>query len=391
MEKSEFQRYVRDAFGQMDDGVKHPSTQQIAEIASKTSGATCAEVQRHVLTCDQCQQLLQEFEQFQTDCECRSAQNVDDEWREFRRGIRWHRPVMTKPRWGTIAATIIVGCGLAWFSVKVLAPKGRLRTIPERAVATNKGGAQGGGAVLISSDTQGSSSPVGHVAQDAQRTIEFRLPDREYAPLQPEQVGDSVVSLSEPLLKERVRLAQEINAHPNDPEVLRLQGESEMMARHAAAAVQILQKALNFRPQDTRILTDLGVAYALRGDIEGQYCAHIQLGRSVSNACAHLEGQPSDYSKALEYLKRSVDLHATRSAIFNRALVLERISRNTEAALEWKSYLDLDSTSSWATEARHRPRGDLQFAGQPSDEDRHNVLPVPHYRLGGRGAASDER
>jgi hypothetical protein len=366
MEKSELRRYVRDAFGQMDDGVKHPSTQQIAEIASKTSGATGAEVQRHVLTCDQCQQLLQEFEQFQTDCGRRSAQNLDDAWREFRRRIRWHRAVMTKP-WGTIAATIIVGCGLAWFGAKVLVPKGRLRTIPERAVATNKRGAQGGGALMISSDPQGSSSPVGHVAQDARRTIEFRLPDREYAPLQPERVGDSVVSSLEPPLKERVRLAQEIKARPDEPEALRLQGETEMIARHTAAAVQILQKALNFRPRDARLLADLGTAYALRGDIEGLSCAHIQLGKFVSNACARLAGQPSDYSRALECLNRSVDLDAAPAAIFNRALVLERMVRNHEAALEWERYLHMDSTSGWAAEARYRMRGDVQLAAAPDE------------------------
>jgi hypothetical protein len=382
MEKSEFRRYVRNAFVQMDDGVKHPATQQIAEIASKTSVATSAEVQKHVLSCNQCQQLLQEFEQFQTDCERRSTQNLDDEWREFRRRIRWHRAVMTKPLWGTIAATIIVGCGLAWFSVRVLAPKGPLQTIPEQAVATNKGRAQGGGALLISSDPQGSPSRVGLVARDAPRTIEFRLPDSEYAPLQPERVGDTVVSLSEPLLKERVRLAQEIKARPDDAEVLRLQGETEMIARHTAAAVQIFQKALNFRPRDARLLADLGTAYALRGEIEGLSCAHIQLGQFVSNACAQLAGQPSDYSKALECLNRSVGFDAAPAAIFNRALVLDRMLRKHEAALEWERYLQMDSTSGWAAEARLRLRSDVQFAGGP---------PVPRDHLDGRSETSPER
>jgi hypothetical protein len=106
MEQSELRRYIRDAYGQMDNGVKHPSTEQIIEIASKTSGNASAEVQRHLLTCDQCQQWLKEFEQFQADCEGRSTQDLHNEWREFRRRTRWHRAVKAGRRRGSIAAGI---------------------------------------------------------------------------------------------------------------------------------------------------------------------------------------------------------------------------------------------------------------------------------------------
>src|SRR5262249_53361744 len=151
-----------------------------------------------------------------------------------------------------------------------------------------------------------------------QRTIEFRVANGGYSPIRVQRSGGSAFSVPEPLLKAEARIAEGIRKEPDDPNILRMQAEAEMIARQAGAAVQTLRKAVDFRPQDPRILADLGAAYALRGD---------------------LEHQPADYASALEYLSRSIRLQPRApDVIFNRALVLERMMLKNEAVLEWEAY-----------------------------------------------------
>src|SRR5207302_7429205 len=133
----------------------------------------------------------------------------------------------------------------------------------------------------------------------------YRVADAQYAPMRVERGGSSAFSMPEPLLKAAADIAAKMKASPDNPEVLRLEGEAEMIERQAAAAVRTLQKALDFSPQDARILAALGSAYALRGD---------------------LERQPADYPNALEYFSRSLHIRPQAPEIvFNRALVLERM------------------------------------------------------------------
>jgi len=360
MEQSELRFYVREAFKHMDNAVKHPSMLQIAEVAGGASEAESENVRRHLSTCDHCQQLLLEFEQFEADCKHSSTRNLDQEWREFRQRSRWYGRVIARPRWGSIAAGIVIAFGLAWFAMKEIKPNAEARTISAPAVtlsshAVPRGGSQGNALFVSNGSSQGGSSTARPPTRNNERTIEFRLPDREHAPL---RNGDNpALDLSKGQSKAPAPPLAETEVVSGDPaEVLRIRGEVELMAGRAAAALRILYKALSLRPRDSRLLTDLGVAFAVRGDIErSQLCAHIPPGQFVSPISAQGEGGLVSYSTALKLLTLSVDLAAAPDAIFDRALVLERMQRNSEAAMEWKRYLLLDSTSGWAEEARHRP------------------------------------
>lgn len=314
MEQGEFVRYVQEAFRQIDEGIPHPPIEQIAELAGGTIfGTAQQEIADHVSRCELCRDRLRECEQFLADCEHPAQRDfekeIDDAWRKLSRRIWWHNTLgalstwtripARAPKWAAVSLGVVLTAGFAWFGVTMLTPS------PERLLAQ---------------------------AYNEHRTVEFRIADAAYAPMRLERGAGSTFDMPEPLLKAAARLAEEIRTSPDDPELLRLQGEAEMMAQEAGPAVETLEKALKLDPRNAQVLAGLGAAYALRGD---------------------LNRQPADYRSALQYLDRSLELKShDKEVIFNRALVLERMQMKDQAILEWQRYLKLDNNSNWAAEAR---------------------------------------
>ena len=300
MERSEFQRYAQEAFRQMDEEAKHPAVERLAEYsAGDLAEGERREIAAHLAECGRCRRQLEEFEQFAAECRRPAAPPADltSEWRELRKRIWLHRVRQAAPQWGAIAAAIAAAIGLAWAGFGVFGPPSAERLLAQ--------------------------------AYEEQRGIEFRVAGAKHAPLRMERGGGSAFALPPSLLEAQAKLGRD---DPNDPDVLRLKGEAELLAREAGAAVQTLKKARDLRPNDARILAVLGVAYALRGG---------------------LEQQPADYPPAIEALTAALKLQPhDLEAVFNRALVLERMLIFNEAVTQWEAYLQFDSTSGWAAEAR---------------------------------------
>jgi tetratricopeptide (TPR) repeat protein len=60
-----------------------------------------------------------------------------------------------------------------------------------------------------------------------------------------------------------------------------------------------------------------------------------------------------DYSSAVEFLGRSLQAKPNSpEAVFNRALVYERIPMYEDAEREWRRYLDMDKGGAWREEAQ---------------------------------------
>ena len=113
-------------------------------------------------------------------------------------------------------------------------------------------------------------------------------------------------------------------------------------------AVARLQAAVRAAPDDAAVWSDLAAA---------QYAAALRLAR------------PSMLPEALVSADRALRSDArSAEARFNRALILERLGLSQEAHTAWQSYLEVDSSSPWAVEARERlkklepaaARGDAQ-------------------------------
>src|SRR5713226_8855776 len=175
MENSEFVRSVREAFWQMDNGVKHPSVEQLAQmVRGELPEAHRQEIQDHLETCAACRETLQDFEQFLADCDRPAAGDLTEEYRDLQRRIRRGKLMAMAPRWGSIAAAIVMALSLSYAGYRMLKPS------TERLLAQ---------------------------AYREQRSFPFRLAGAAYAPVRQERGSGSAFNRPIPLLKAQTRLA----------------------------------------------------------------------------------------------------------------------------------------------------------------------------------------
>jgi CHAT domain-containing protein/Flp pilus assembly protein TadD len=177
-------------------------------------------------------------------------------------------------------------------------------------------------------------------AYSQQRTIETRIAGVSYAPVfRLRATESSRMERPRALLDAEARIAKGLPAKPDDPAWLHYRGLAELLENNADAAVMALEKAHRRAPEDSQIGTDLASAYFLR---------------------AETAKHPADYGQAAEILGQVLQKNPKDPvARFNRAIACERIFLYQQAEEDWRAYLQLDSSSSWANEARTR-LADLQ-------------------------------
>ncbi|MGH7517284.1 MAG: CHAT domain-containing protein [Gemmatimonadales bacterium] len=141
----------------------------------------------------------------------------------------------------------------------------------------------------------------------------------------------------------------------------RLRASADPDALHAAALVDLgwsgedgiplersvsyLQTASRLADRSAVILTDLAAALLVR---------------------AERHQTPRDLLEAIETADRALELDPQNaSARFNLALGLERLGLDGQAQRAWKAFLQVDSVSPWADEARRRPRPPVRAAEPP--------------------------
>jgi CHAT domain-containing protein len=121
------------------------------------------------------------------------------------------------------------------------------------------------------------------------------------------------------------------------PAYLRVRGLVRLIAGgsdSASSAVDDLERAAAFAPEDAALSNDLAVAYVVR---------------------ARREQRPQDLVRALDIVARAGKAAPTLAeALFNRALIVESLFLEDQARDAWRLYLDHDPGSAWATEARQR-------------------------------------
>jgi len=135
------------------------------------------------------------------------------------------------------------------------------------------------------------------------------------------------------------------------PEAQHVAGVALLLAEDdPLKAVDRLRMASERAPGDARIANDLASA---------RYTAAQTLGRA------------SLYPEALAAADQAIRMDAhLPEALFNRALILERLGLAQEARRAWEKYLAVDSSSPWADEARRRmaklptTSADLLFRGE---------------------------
>jgi tetratricopeptide (TPR) repeat protein len=141
-------------------------------------------------------------------------------------------------------------------------------------------------------------------------------------------------------------------------------GVAMLLVDRADDAVRSLQTATQRAPQDPAAWSDLAAA---------QYAAAVRYRRS------------SVYPQALASADRALRLDAGHAeALFNRALILQRMGLREEARAAWQRYLAIDPSSAWAAEAQ-RYLKEIPAVDQES-EFRRELPQLETAAVGGDGA-----
>lgn len=157
-----------------------------------------------------------------------------------------------------------------------------------------------------------------------------------YGPLTTTRSGQSMTFAASPDVRIAAAEIDKETATQMTAEALRVRAVAALMTGNSEASVLALEQAVEQRPTDARVASDLSAAYLAR---------HRRL------------GDAADVSKALASADRALALDPRLAeAQFNRALALERAGEIAAARAAWQRYIEIDSDSGWADEARARLR-----------------------------------
>ncbi len=165
------------------------------------------------------------------------------------------------------------------------------------------------------------------------RTVEPRLADFPWAELRRLRAGDRVAPDPE-ALQLGGAAGSVIRKSQNDASAsaAHAAGVAELLIRQPNEAIERLRAATARQSNDARTWNDLAAAY-------------------YSGATD--DRRPSDLPEALAAADRALALQPSfAEALFNRALIFERMGLRDQALAAWRAYLAVDPSSPWAAEAR---------------------------------------
>jgi CHAT domain-containing protein/cytochrome c-type biogenesis protein CcmH/NrfG len=170
-------------------------------------------------------------------------------------------------------------------------------------------------------------------AHSKERLIQSRISDVIYAPMRTLRSNEqglmdrSARDYSERLLLDAVN-------QKGDAASYHALGRLYLAQRDFVKAQEKFEKALESDPNDPQLQSDIGATL-------------LELGQSPE------EGHRLRYyAEALQHLNRALELNSSLpEALFNRALVFQKMKLLPQAKEGWRKYLEIDATSPWANEA----------------------------------------
>jgi CHAT domain-containing protein len=167
------------------------------------------------------------------------------------------------------------------------------------------------------------------------RTLELRISGAKYGPMRVQRnTGGSNLDRSSSLLKAEALIGEKLKKSPSDPAWLQLKARADLLDDNYESAIKSLDQALDIEPDSPKLLTDLASAYFER---------------------AEATDRAIDYGNAIESLGKALAKSPDDAvALFNRAVVSERLFLYTQAVDDWEHYLRIDPQGGWADEARRQ-------------------------------------
>jgi tetratricopeptide (TPR) repeat protein len=188
-------------------------------------------------------------------------------------------------------------------------------------------------------------------AYKQQRPIEARITKLDYAPFvtlrgnEPVRVDARELEISERYLLDAVR------DHPDAASHHAL-GKVYLAKRDFDRAISEFENARTLEPTNAQVYADLGAAFLERAKVS--LPQENEPERPPQSSSTTKPGKRSeDLGHALENLNKALELNGNLlEAQFNRALCYQYMMLPEQAAESWRRYLERDTTSRWAEEAR---------------------------------------
>jgi len=167
------------------------------------------------------------------------------------------------------------------------------------------------------------------------RTLELRIPGAKNAPIRVERgPGGSNLDKPEALLRAEVAIGEGLRKNPDDVALLDAKARADLLDNNYDSAIKSLQRALETESASTPLKVDIATAYFLR---------------------AEKTGRVGDYHAAYEYLGQVLAADPNNSvALFNRAIIAERIYLYGPAQDDWEKFLEVETDPGWLSEGKHR-------------------------------------
>lgn len=127
-------------------------------------------------------------------------------------------------------------------------------------------------------------------------------------------------------------------------------GVAELLIEQPAAAIEKLRDAASRRPDDASVWNDLAAAYYAEAT-QSRRADDLPLALAAADHALRIEPHNGE-------------------ALFNRALVLERMQLRDNAARAWRDFLAVDPSSAWAAEARRHLAGLGELHSSDSEKTR---------------------
>lgn len=191
-----------------------------------------------------------------------------------------------------------------------------------------------------------------------ERPFESRISELNYAPfVSTRGPGDEKFDKNELALAE-LMLRQELKNRPT-PAARHAVGKVFLAKKDFDEAIKQFDEALKEDPRNAQLYSDLGAAWLEKGKID----------REDKESGKGIEG----LARSSENLNKALELDPNLlEARFNRAIVHQYLMLPNRAEDSWREYLNHDSTSSWADEARRNLKS-LQEQKQKSSQTKEQI------------------
>ncbi len=166
-----------------------------------------------------------------------------------------------------------------------------------------------------------------------QRPMEIRWPGAAWSQYSAQR-GTMVEAKSTSLMRAEIAVEHQTEKALQEIGWIRVAAETQIIAGHPQNAIPDLEQALRSDPSSVPLLLDLAIAYLGQGEQ-----THNQ----------------ESYEKSRDLLSSVLQREpADTVALFNRALVYERLNTKDKAAADWKTFLKTEKDVYWLAEAQKK-------------------------------------